>query len=518
MKDDLEDSNTENNKEVSDELKEENLLISQRRNKLQEIRSEGVNPYANRFAVSHQIRKILEKFSSLSKEELEEEKENSYTLAGRIMAKRLQGKVIFMDLRDGTGQIQLFVRQKDLGEEGFEKAKGLDIGDIAGFEGGIFKTKTGELSVWVRTVKLLTKNLRPLPEKWHGLQNVESRYRQRYLDLIANPDSMKVFEARTELIKLMRDFLDSRGFIEVETPMMHAIAGGATARPFKTYHNTLEMPLYLRVAPELYLKRLVVGGMDRVYEINRNFRNEGISTQHNPEFTMIEFYKAYADYNDLMEMTEIMISEICKKLKGETKVKFGDIELSFEKGWERHKWHESIVEIGSAPTEVLSDLEVAKKFASGLSHGSSSSQLDTASHVEILELIFDETVVPKLIQPTFIYDFPKELSPLSKSLESDPDIVERFELFVSGREIANAYTELNDPDEQRVRFEEQLKSDDTEEAINHEIDLDYLIALEYGLPPTAGEGIGIDRLVMLLTDSPSIRDVIFFPLLRKNRG
>ncbi len=518
MIDDFEDCNTQNNDDISDELNEQNLLISQRRKKLQEIRSEGVNPYANRFPVSHRLGEISEKFSSFSKEELEEEKENSYTVAGRILAKRLQGKVIFMDLRDGTGQIQLFVRQKDLGEEYFEKMKGLDIGDIAGIEGGIFKTKTGELSVWVRSGKLLTKNLRPLPEKFHGLQNIESKYRQRYLDLIANPESMKVFETRTKLIKLMRGFLDSQGFVEVETPMMHSIAGGATARPFKTFHNTLEMPLYLRVAPELYLKRLVVGGMDRVYEINRNFRNEGISTQHNPEFTMIEFYKAYADYNDLMEMTEVMISEICLELKGKTEIRFGDLELSFAKGWKRYKWHESIVEIGSAPSEVLSDLELAKKYAININKGSSSSQFDSASHIEILEFIFDEIVVPKLIQPTFIYDFPKELSPLSKSLESDSDIVERFELFVAGREIANAYTELNDPDEQRIRFEEQIKSDETDEATNHEVDLDYLIALEYGLPPTAGEGIGIDRLVMLLTDSPSIRDVIFFPLLRKNRG
>ncbi|MED5580134.1 MAG: lysine--tRNA ligase [Nitrospinota bacterium] len=518
MNDDLEDSKIQKNDEVYDELEDENLLISQRRRKLQEIRSSGGNPFVNRFTVSHQVRVILEKFSSFSKEELEEEKENSYTVAGRILAKRLQGKVVFMDLRDGTGQLQLFVRQKDLGEQAFEKMKGLDIGDIAGFEGGIFKTKTGELSVWVRSGELLTKNLRPLPEKWHGLQNVESKYRQRYLDLIANPDSMKVFDTRIKLIKLMRDFLDKEGFVEVETPMMHAIAGGATARPFKTFHNTLEMPLYLRVAPELYLKRLVVGGMDRVYEINRNFRNEGISTQHNPEFTMIEFYKAYADYNDLMEMTEVMLSEICEKLKGETNIKFGKLELSFSKGWERYKWHDSIVEIGLAPPEVLSDLELAKKFVTDVSQESSSSQTQFSSHVEILEYIFDEIVVPKLIQPTFIYDFPREISPLSKSLENNPEIVERFELFVAGREIANAYTELNDPDEQRIRFEEQLEANDSEDEGNHEIDLDYLTALEYGLPPTAGEGIGIDRLVMILTDSPSIRDVIFFPLLRKNKG
>ncbi len=494
---------------------EESLLLAQRRKKLEAIRAAGENPFVNRFSISHRIGEVVARYGGLAEGALAEAKEERLVIAGRVMAKRLQGKVIFMDLRDGSGRIQLFFRLNDLGEEAFARAKELDIGDIVGCEGGMFRTRSGELSLWVRRAALLTKSLRPLPEKWHGLQNVETRYRQRYLDLIANPEVAEIFRTRTRLIQLIRRFLDDRGFLEVETPMMQSIPGGAAARPFDTYHKALDMPLFLRVAPELYLKRLVVGGLDRVYEINRNFRNEGISTQHNPEFTMLEFYMAYADYNDLMALTEEMMAFLAQEILGGGSLRYGEEEISFASPWPRLRWRDSIVEVGGAPRDVLEDAGRAREHARRVAAPSGYPIPDSMSHARLLEYLFEEAVAPRLRRPTFIYDFPRELSPLAKGREDDPDVVERFELIIAGREIANAYTELNDPDDQRERFERQAAARAAGDEEAHMSDADYLRALEYGLPPTAGEGIGIDRLAMLFTNSHSIRDVILFPLLRR---
>jgi lysyl-tRNA synthetase class 2 len=505
----------EPNDPSADGAAEENVLVAQRRRKLEALRAAGENPFPNRFRATHRLGEIVAGYGPLGEEALAPAKDQRFAVAGRLMGKRLQGKVIFMDLRDGSGRIQLFLRQNELGEEAFGRAKELDVGDIVGAEGGVFRTKTGELSVWVRSFSLLAKSLRPLPEKWHGLQNIETRYRQRYVDLIANPEVADIFRTRTRLVQLIRRFLDERGFLEVETPMMQSIPGGAAARPFETYHNTLDMPLYLRVAPELYLKRLVVGGMDRVYEINRNFRNEGISTQHNPEFTMLEFYMAYADYNDLMDLTEEMFGFLAEGLLQGSLARWGEEEIPLAPPWPRLKWRDAIVEVGGAPAEALAGRAEALEHAKRVAAASGYPVGEDLSHVKLLEFLFEETVEPKLRRPTFIYDFPRELSPLAKSREDDPETVERFELFVAGREIANAYTELNDPDDQRERFERQAAAKAAGDLEAHVVDHDYLRALEYGLPPAAGEGIGIDRLAMLFTNSPSIRDVILFPLLRR---
>lgn len=500
-------------------MEELSELIQVRRAKLDEFRSRGINPYVNQFKVSAKIGNIIGDHSASSKEDLDQ-KSLEFTVAGRIMTRRKHGKTTFCNIRDGFGEIQIYVKKDDIGEESYDLFEKFDIGDFVGVTGKLSRTKMGELTIFSKQVTLLSKSLLPLPEKWHGLKDVELRYRQRYVDLIANPEVKQVFVHRSKIIQAIRQFLVERDYLEVETPMMQPIPGGATARPFKTHHNALDMDLYLRVAPELFLKRLVVGGMDRVFEINRNFRNEGISTEHNPEFTMLEFYTAYADYRDLMDLTEELFRYIADSV---FKVRVftctyesdkGDViedQIDFTKPFRRYAFHESLREVGKIPAEVLSD--PGKTVAFALEHKVALVKKD--SHAKVLGKLFDHFVEPYLVQPTFITDYPLELSPLSKKKEDDPSLVERFELFIARKEIANAYTELNDPIDQKQRFEEQVEQRVSGDEEAHWMDHDFIRALEYGLPPTAGEGIGIDRLTMLFTNSQSIRDVILFPQLKK---
>lgn len=486
-----------------------NQLLEQRFQKAKKLEEEGVKLFPNTFRKDTDISFLIENFKDKSSEELLS-LDKTFKIAGRIMTVRSFGKATFLHIQDHSGKIQVFVQKKEVGDKEYTLFKKFDIGDIIGVEGNLFKTKTGELTLNAKHVELVTKSFRPLPEKYHGLKDVELRYRQRYVDLIVNPKTKEIFRTRTKIIKEIRNFLDQRGFLEVETPMMQPIPGGATARPFETYHNALDMKLYLRIAPELYLKRLLVGGFEKVYEINRNFRNEGISTQHNPEFTMLEFYWAYADYKDLMSLTEELFCELAEKILGTLKITYQDHTIDLTPPWKRISFYSALEEIGGLSKEEYMNKdkaeEIVKKLGENVQKKESLGKLQTK--------LFDLLVEPKLIQPHFVYHYPVEVSPLSRRNEEDPTITDRFELFIAGKEIANAFSELNDPRDQRERFEEQARAKAEGDEESHFMDEDYITALEYGMPPAAGEGIGIDRVVMLFTNSPSIREVILFPLLR----
>jgi lysyl-tRNA synthetase class 2 len=478
-----------------------------RHEKLERLRKQGIEPFGERFAVTHRAQPLHDALGSAKDEELQAF--GPVSLAGRVMTLRHHGKTCFAHLQDGTGRIQLYARADRLGAA-YTLFTELDLGDYIGVTGEVFRTRTGELTVAVASLQFLAKALRPLPEKWHGLRDVETRYRRRYVDLVVNRDVRQIFVLRSRLIKALRDFLDARGFIEVETPMMQPIPGGAIARPFKTHHNALGMDLYLRIAPELYLKRLIVAGFERVYEINRNFRNEGVSTQHNPEFTMLEFYQAYADYRDLMVLTEELFLSLTQVVGTGTTLRWGEHEIELRPPWRRLGFFEGLSQALSVEVTTETDAALVAKAARarGVAVG------DDMTPWRLWKDVFETLVEPTLIQPTFVVDFPIELSPLAKKKRENPRLVDRFELFIGQREIANAYSELNDPIDQLARFREQasLLARGDEEA--HWLDEDYVRALEYGMPPTAGEGIGIDRLVMLFADQPSIREVILFPHLR----
>ncbi|HET6724442.1 MAG TPA: lysine--tRNA ligase [Gammaproteobacteria bacterium] len=488
---------------------DENKLIATRREKLGEWRQSG-NAYPNDFRRDANAYNLHQAYGEKSDTALEAEPVTVH-VAGRLMAKRVMGKASFAKLQDTTGQIQLFVERDALPEGAYAGFKAFDVGDILGAAGVLFKTKTGELTIRVTELRLLSKSLRPLPEKFHGLTDQEARYRQRHLDLIMNPDARRRFAIRMRMVSHIRQFLDALDFREVETPMMQPIPGGAIARPFMTHHNALDMPLYLRIAPELYLKRLVVGGFERVYEINRNFRNEGMSTRHNPEFTMLELYQAYADYNDLMDLTEALIRTMAQALNGTAELDAWGEHFDFGKPFRRISVRDAVAKHNpDLDAARLDDVDYLRKAAEGL---------DIPIKPEfgagkLLIEIFEKTVEAKLIQPTFVTAYPTEVSPLSRRNDADPSVVDRFEFFIGGRELANGFSELNDPEDQAARFREQAaaKAGGDEEAMYY--DEDYIQTLEYGMPPTAGEGIGIDRLAMLFTDAPSIRDVILFPLMR----
>lgn len=487
-----------------------NRLIRQRIEKYELLKREsGVGHFPNTYRKDTDISAFMGAYGDKGAEELKAIT-TIHRLAGRIMAVRKFGKASFIHFQDGTGRLQAFFEEAQLGNQAYELFKKLDIGDIIGLWGTPVKTRTGELSVYVQGFKLLTKSFRPLPEKWHGLKDVETRYRQRYVDLVVSTDVRQTFITRTRIITALRQYMDLHGFIEVETPMMQSIPGGATAKPFLTHHNALDMDLYLRIAPELYLKRLMVGGFERVYEINRNFRNEGISTKHNPEFTMMEFYMAYADYQDLMTFTEDMIIAVALEVLGTTEIIYQGTHLDLSPPWQRYTLKAATTEIGGVPTEVLEEQGKANAFCK--SRGIEIQGSESLGELQLA--IFEATTEDKLMSPVFITSYPTEVSPLSRKNNEDPSVVDRFELYMAGREIANAFSELNDPFDQRERFVEQVQKKQGPS----EVDEDYIRALEYGMPPAAGEGIGIDRLVMLLTDSPSIRDVILFPLLRKGES
>jgi len=494
----------------------EQEIYDQRLEKAAKWREAGFNPYGNGHRPQHLAADILAKHADATPEALEQTPA-TYEVAGRLVAMRSFGKAAFIKLRDRSGEIQVHMK-KDALAEGYEVFKLCDMGDFLGVTGTLFRSKTGELTLAATKFTPLTKSLRPLPEKWHGLTDVEIRYRQRYLDLVSNPDVKQTFLRRNKLIRFIRSFLDGRDFVEVETPMMHPLVSGAAARPFTTHHNALDIDLYMRIAPELYLKRLVVGGLERVYEVNRNFRNEGISTRHNPEFTMLEFYQAYATYEDLMDLSEEMISEAAKAVTGDSKVKYGEHVLDFGKGWKRISMVEAIREAVGGGTLTDKDMADADKLRHELlktAHAESERRaIDTMNHGELVGALFEAHVEHTLIHPTFITHFPTAVSPLARRNDQNPEIADRFELYVAGREIANAFSELNDPLDQKGRFQAQLDAKQRGQQETMDYDEDYIRALEHGMPPTAGEGIGIDRLAMLFTDAQSIRDVILFPLLK----
>ncbi len=499
------------NPKIPDTEVDENRLIAERRGKLAALRESG-QAFPNDFRKDSTSGALHSRFDALEAEDLAQVEEE-FSLAGRMMAKRVMGKIAFVLLQDRSGSIQLMIQRDNLPEGLFQAFKHWDVGDIVGAVGRIVRTQKGELSILVSELRLLTKSLRPLPEKFHGLTDTEMRYRQRYVDLIMNEESRSVFRTRSRIITFIRSFMEApeRDFLEVETPMMHPIPGGATARPFVTHHNALDLQMFLRVAPELYLKRLIVGGLGRVYEINRNFRNEGVSTRHNPEFTMLEFYWAYADYNDLMDLTEAMLAGLTRAVTGDSTVMYQGDEIHFSGPYERLSVEAAVRRYNPQYQDAdLWDIDFLRKACSDLKVHTEKSW----GPGKLLTELFEATVEEQLLQPTFITQYPTEVSPLSRRNDSNPEVTDRFELFVCGREIANGFSELNDPEDQAERFLAQVENKDAGDLEAMHFDADYIRALEYGMPPTAGEGIGIDRLVMIYTDSPSIRDVLLFPYMR----
>lgn len=486
----------------------ENEQVVQRQDKLEQLREQGYNPYPSQYLRTHSIQQIATKLCDLDEETLQAQ--GVLSTAGRIVALRLHGRSCFAHIFSNGYKIQIYVRQDKLSDSSYQLFKQLDIGDFIGVKGQLFRTRTGELTVEVGEWQLLTKALRPLPEKWHGLKDTETRYRQRYLDLLANEEARQIFVTRSRIVQALRDFLNSEGFLEVETPMMQPLPGGANAKPFITHHNALGTDLYLRIAPELYLKRLIVGGFERVYEINRNFRNEGLSREHNPEFTMLEFYLAYADFNQLMPLTEQIFVYLAEQLGLDLKIPFDPHIIDLTPPWRRLTIKEAILNFSPIKAEDLEDEQCSRKIAQEL--GIPLTSID--GHGKVITKIFEQVAESQLIQPTFITHFPTEVSPLSKAVAEDNTVVERFELFIAGRELGNAFSELNDPIDQRRRFEAQMKERAAGDEEAQMIDEDFVQALEFGMPPAAGEGIGIDRLVMLFTNSHSIREVILFPQLK----
>jgi len=481
-------------------------IISNKWEEIEELKREGIDPFGHSFSRTHKIKDLIENNKNL---QVGECCQGKVSIAGRLMALRTHGKAIFANIEDVSGRIQIYIKSNKVGEDAFKLFSKIGIGDILGVSGLIFKTRTGEITVFVEEFVLLCKSIRSLPEKWHGLKDVEIRYRKRYLDLIVNPSVREIFIKRSKVVQSIRNFLDNRGFLEVETPIMQPIPGGATARPFITHHNALHRDFYLRIAPELYLKRLLVGGLEKVYEISRNFRNEGISTKHNPEFTMLELYEAYGDYHSMMQITEELILYILKNVLGDLEIEYRGNKIDFTPPWKRISMYKAIEEAVGIRVDKISQKDfnkVVKEYNLNIK--------GNINRGEIINGLFEKFIEPTLIQPTFVIDYPLELSPLSKQKKDNPELVERFELFIGSMELANAFTELNDPAEQERRFEEQVAKKEAGDMKSHFMDKDYVEALEYGMPPAGGLGIGIDRLTMLLTNSDSIKEVILFPQLK----